>query len=88
MKVRYIGYRAECNEWRPLKDIIEFSDLSNSDLSSDKAMCIPAPVVAVCECQFCLYKELRERIKSLLYANWKGDPVCTIVMTFDMRLVS
>ena len=33
--------------------------------------------------QFCLYDELRSRIKSLLLSYRKGDPVCHISMSFD-----
>lgn len=78
VKVRYIGYGAEYDEWRFLNDIIELNDSS----SSDEATCAP-PVAAVCESRFCLYKELRDRIKSILCAKRKGDPVCAIVMPFD-----
>ena len=33
--------------------------------------------------QFCLYDELRSRIKSLLLSQRKADPVCHISMSFD-----
>ena len=36
-----------------------------------------------CMKQFCLYDELRSRIKSLLLSHRKGDPVCHITMSFD-----
>lgn len=83
MKVRYIGYGAECDEWRPLKGIIELnSDSCNLDSSTEEAV-YPSTSCGCVEWQFCLYKELRDRIKSLLYTNRKGDPVCTIVVPFD-----
>ena len=83
VNVTYIGYGTECDEWRLVDDIIELSDSS----SSDEAACASAPIVEVSErreeSRFCLYKELRDRIKSMLYVRRKGDPVCIIVMPFD-----
>ena len=83
VKVTCIGYGIECDEWGLLNDIIELSDW----LSSDETTCASAPTVEVSkrhkESWFCLYKELRHWIKSMLYIRRKGDPVCTIVMPFD-----
>ena len=78
VKVRYIGYGAEWDEWRSLDYIVELHN-RNSSSSDEATTTTPVPS----EGRFCFYNELRNNIKSMLVAKRKDDPVCTIVMTFD-----
>ena len=81
-KVRYVGYGAEFDEWRPMDDIIELSDGSSSD---DQTVDGHSSGIFQCPTfeRFCLLKELGYRIKSLLISNRKGDPNCRTIMPFD-----
>ena len=86
VKVGYVGYGSEYDEWRSKKDIVslagnddgseddprEDSEHSDSDLEGPPTMK-----------QFSLYEELAMRIKSMLVSYRKGDPVCCISMSFD-----
>lgn len=92
VKVSYIGYGDEYNEWRPIDDIVDLvRDADNGELvdslvddikitndfdSGETQGPIPSH-------QFCLYNELAFKIKSLLISNRKADPQCKITMTFD-----
>ena len=75
VKVRYIGYSSDFDEWRARDDIVELSD-SESDSDSKQR---PSGTIQ----RFCLFEELTLRIKELLISRRKGDPVCHIVMSFD-----
>ena len=77
VKVSYIGYGSQYDEWRPRTEVVL---LDGNEDSSDESECdiSLAPVKP-----FCLYKELACRIKSLLLSYRKGDPVCCITMSFD-----
>lgn len=81
VKVRYIGYGEDYDEWRLLEDIIE---LGNDSSSGDEGAEVVATEVATRVGKFCLYEELAYRIKSLLYSTRTGNPVCRIIMGFDV----
>ena len=80
VKVRYIGYGSKYDEWRRLEDIVDLVDDDNSDegdlrLLDSKQL---SPVA-----KFCLFEELACTIKSSLFSRRKGDPLCSIDMSFD-----
>ena len=80
VKVRYIGYGEDSDEWRKEEDIVNLEEDDSSAEGTPPFSCQPElPTVT----KFCLYKELAFRIKSMLYSNRKGDPLCSIVMSFD-----
>lgn len=93
VKVSYIGYGDEYDEWRPSDDIVDLiSDADNGehvdesaspgdgnhDFANSGETLVPIPSQ-----QFCLYNELAFKIKSLLISSRKADPQCKIIMTFD-----
>ena len=89
VKVSYIGYGNEYNEWRPSEDIVDLiNDTDNGESSSStkndfadvEETTVPMSMPSQ---QFCLYNELAFRIKSLLISNRKADPLCKILITFD-----
>ena len=75
VKVRYIGYDSNHDEWRPRGDIVDVKDELEEE---DGLLTNPVKVQP-----FCLYDELAKRIKVLLVSNRKGDPVCSVCMSFD-----
>ena len=77
VKVRYIGYGQEFDEWRLTEDIMELSESSSTDDSSVTATPLSVD-------RLCLYKELAYRIKALLCSPRKGNPACRVVMNFDV----
>ena len=81
VKVRYVGYGAEYDEWRMMDDIVELSD----ETDDETADCQSSEAVFQCPTfdRFCLYKELAYRVKSMLISNRKGDPNCRTIMPFD-----
>lgn len=80
VRVRYIGYSSEFDEWRRKEDIVNLEDDDSSDIISPFSRPqLPVPTIT----EFCLYKELSFKIKSLLYSNRKADPACSVVMSFD-----
>ena len=83
VKVRYIGYGSECDEWRSRKDIVHLNDEESSSSSdeSDGADLSQLPRKRIKP--FCLYEELASRVKSLLVSSKKADPVCRVNMGFD-----
>ena len=78
VKVRYMGYGEEYDEWKLLEDIIELSESS----STDEASSVTTTSFSVGK--FCLYKELAYRVKALLCSSRKGNPLCRVVMSFDI----
>ena len=70
VKVRYVGYRNECDEWRAMDDIVDLNeDDSNVEQDSvegsfqfDLYTTLEIPQRK----KYCLYKELTYTIKSLL----------------------
>ena len=91
VKVSYIGYSDEYNEWRPRDDIVDLtSDADNGKLVDESSgntnhdfADLGETLVPIPSQQFCLYNELAFKIKSLLISNRKADPQCKIIMTFD-----
>ena len=64
MKVRYIGYGEDYDEWRLLEDIVELNDVINDSSSGDEEAEVVTSTTAVQVGKFCLYEELAYRIKS------------------------
>lgn len=88
VKVRYIGYSSNYDEWRSRKDVVRLNgdeQGSSSDENDDTnpSESLHGLSVAKRMKQFCLYEELGSRIKSLLLSYRKADPVCCISMSFD-----
>ena len=83
VKVRYIGYSSECDEWRSRKDIVHLNDEESSSSSdeSDGADLSQLPRKRIK--LFCLYEELASRVKSLLVSCSKADLVYHVNMGFD-----
>lgn len=81
VKVRYIGYSREYDEWRSKEDIVELNieDESSFDEQDghDESITNPAAPFSTNHDQssrprqFCLYDELASRIKSLLLVTQK-----------------
>ena len=78
VKVRYIGYGEEYDEWKLAEDIVDLSESS----SSDEASSVTGTPLSVAK--FCLYKELAYRIKALLCSSRKRNPICRVIMSFDI----
>ena len=79
VKVRYIGYGSKYDEWRRLEDIF---DLEDSNENSDKPQISDGKLLSLIS-KFCLFEELACAIKSSLFSHRKGDPACSIDMSFD-----
>ena len=77
VKVRYIGYSSDFNEWRRKDDIVELSDDESSSESDVDSRQLSLGSLR----RFCLFEELG--IKELLISSHKKDPMCRIVMSFD-----
>ena len=79
VKVRCIGYGSKYDEWRRLDDIVNLEDsdenLEEPQISDGKQL---SPVS-----KFNLFEELACAIKSSLFSCRKGDPVCSIDLSFD-----
>ena len=79
VKVRYIGYSSDFDEWRRKDDIVELSDDESLSESDDDSRQLSLGSLQ----RFCLFEELALRIKELLISSRKKDPMCRIVMSFD-----
>ena len=82
VKVRYIGYGSEFDEWRPMDDIVDLTEENDSDWEEDSSDIFVTLGIPTRK-KFCLYEELANSIKSLLVSKRKGDPVCCVTMNFD-----
>ena len=71
MKVHYVGYGSQHDEWRDEADIVPL-DVSDTERDCDP---VPRP--------FSLYSELRNKIKTALSSGRKESPVVRIDMPFD-----
>ena len=78
VKVRYIGYEEEYDEWKLLEDSVELSESSSIDEASS------VTAISLSVGKFCLYKELSYQVKALLCSSRKGNPLCQVVMSFDI----
>ena len=92
VKVSYIGYRDEYNEWRPSDDIVDLSnDVDNGKLVDESSgntnnnfADLGETLVPIPSQQFCLYNELAFKIKLLLISNRKADLQCKIIINYAM----
>ena len=80
VKVRYIGYGEDFDEWRKEEDIVNLEEDDSSADGTPPFSCQPELPTFT---KYCLYKEIAFRIKSMLYSNRKADPLCSILMSFD-----
>jgi len=78
VKVRYVGYGEECDEWRVQSEILDISEGEGSCSEQDYEDIFRGPVL-----QSSVFEDLAYRVKSLLTSNRKGDPSCRIIMPFD-----
>jgi len=78
VKVRYVGYGREFDEWRVEGEVINLSE-EESDSDEGGYAGFRCPI----SCQMTVFNDLVYRVKSLLTSNRKGDPTCRIVMPFD-----
>lgn len=83
MKVRYIGYSSDCDEWRSRNDIVQLNDGESSSSSDESDGADLSQLPSKSFKPFCLYEELASRIKSLLVSSRKADPLCRVNMGFD-----
>ena len=83
VKVRYVGYGSEFDEWRPMGDIVDLTEENDTDDQTEDLFDVRGVLGLPARKKFCLYEELAYRIKSLLVSNRKGDPVCCVTMNFD-----
>ena len=77
VKVAYVGYSDEHDEWRRVEDVVTMEE---SEEENDDTLAPFQPIKAP---KFCLFEELSRRIKAQLYSNRKGNPVCSIILSFD-----
>ena len=87
VKVRYVGYGNECDEWRAMDDIVDLTE-DDSNVEQDGVegsfhFDLYTTLEIPQRKRYCLYEELTYRIKSLLVSSRKGDPVCCVTMNFD-----
>ena len=75
VKVRYLGYGSEDDEWRAREDIVILDD--------DEEAMDSEPVMTSTIKPFCLYDELAYKIKSCLMSDRKRDPFSRISIPFD-----
>jgi len=76
LKVHYVGYGSQHDEWRDEADIIQLDRSKKSDADAERD-CNPVPR------PFSLYSELRNKIKIVLNSGRKESPVVCIDMPFD-----
>jgi hypothetical protein len=74
VRVHYIGYSSECDEWKTKKDII-----SLCDDDPDPTPYTESEILV----RFSLYGELRSRIKAALNSGRKDSPMVKIDLPFD-----
>lgn len=80
VKVRYVGYGSERDEWRASKDIVVLNETDSSGDDSDEER---DGLPKITFKPFCLYDELGYQIKSCLMSDRKRDPLSRIRMAFD-----
>jgi len=86
VKVRYVGYGEEYDEWRLKSEIVNLSsEEEGSSCDSDEPVQFTrnfrGPLQS--QCSVSQFEELAYRIKALLTSSRKGDPSCRIIMPFD-----
>ena len=83
VKVRYVGYGEEYDEWRLESEVVNLSgEEEGSSCDSDDVQFtrqFRGPLRSQCS----VFEELVYRIKALLTSSRKGDPSCRIIMSFD-----
>ena len=65
VKVRYIGYGSDCDEWRSRNDIVQLNDEESSSSSGESDGADLSQLSKRIK-PFCLYEELASRVKSLI----------------------
>ena len=83
VKINYIGYSNEWDEWRRREDIIELNDEDTGD-EDDRSMvdnCAMQQLLQMSPLN--LYEQLATNIKSQLVSYRKRSPYCRISMNFD-----
>ena len=80
VKVHYVGYGSEYDEWRAKEDVVV---LNNPASSGDEESDDDIPVAKCSFKQICLYDELGYRIKCCLMSDRKRDPLCRVSISFD-----
>ena len=79
VKVRYIGYGRDYDEWRLEEEVVDLNEESSSNNSEGGDVQFTGPV----PCRISVFEELAYRIKTLLTSSRKGDPSCRIIIPFD-----
>ena len=79
VKVSYVGYGSECDEWKGRDEVVEIEPESENkcENSSDFEVVISQPQ------PLNLFQVLATNIKSSLVSTRKGNPCCRINMHFD-----
>lgn len=79
VKVRYVGYGEEYDEWRLESEVVNLSGEEEGSSCDSDDVRFRGPVRSQCS----VFEELLYRIKALLTSSRKGDPSCRIIMSFD-----
>lgn len=83
VKISYIGYGSEWDEWRSREDIIELTD-GDGDEVDNSGDCVTRPPLQTFPKQpINLYEQLTTSIKSQLVSYRKRSPYCRICINFD-----
>lgn len=83
VKVSYVGYGSEFDEWRSVDDIVTLTEEDESSSEEEGSFDLIATLGMPARKRFCLYDELGSRIKSLLISDRRSNPVCCVTMNFD-----
>lgn len=79
VKVRYMGYGEEYDEWRLESEVVNLSGEEEGNSCDSDDVQFRGPLRS----QSSMFEELVYRIKALLTSSRKGDPSCRIIMSFD-----
>ena len=83
VKIHYVGYNDDSDEWRESSDIVPLSIPNNSSSTTVNTSNIPVPPAVQ---PYSLYNELGIKIKQSLTCGRKDSPLVKITMGFDYFL--
>ena len=86
IKVHYIGYSHEYDEWRPADEVVDLTPGRQEDRGNERTESDSEEVGETSRSDFKpfnLYKELASKIKSSLMSSRRRDPVCRVELGFD-----
>jgi len=86
VKIRYIGYGSQFDEWRQRSEIVELSENDTDDGNEQPSMAASSTTKSNTPPRLMPYSlvvVVAHRIKDLLISSRRGSPVCTFIMPFD-----